>query len=197
MQASTAVSSASARGRTVRRGALTARRRTVDRAGGRGRGGGSAGTISGAGAASDWISGAAVVSVRMRAVSSMPRRYDHRSTGASFRRSDAGRDQDHWIIRGVVGALVACGVAAAAILALAAGAPRWQAWAPATCLPFDCFCEAIRAGAIRQPANTWSNLGFIAVGGAILGAGGSRAFGAAAIFAGAGSAVYHASFTFW
>jgi hypothetical protein len=40
----------------------------------------------------------------------------------------------------------------------------WDAWRPATCMPDRCFCERIRSGAIRQPANTWSNLGFILVG---------------------------------
>ncbi len=27
-----------------------------------------------------------------------------------------------------------------------------------------CFCEGFRAGLVRQPANTWSNLGFVAMG---------------------------------
>jgi hypothetical protein len=40
----------------------------------------------------------------------------------------------------------------------------WDVWRPATCMPDRCFCERIRSGAIRQPANTWSNLGFILVG---------------------------------
>ena len=31
-------------------------------------------------------------------------------------------------------------------------------------MPDRCFCEKVRSGAIRQPANTWSNLGFILVG---------------------------------
>jgi hypothetical protein len=35
---------------------------------------------------------------------------------------------------------------------------------PANCMPDNCFCEAIHYGSwIRQPANTWSNLAFIAV----------------------------------
>ena len=35
---------------------------------------------------------------------------------------------------------------------------------PANCMPDNCFCEAIHYGGwIRQPANTWSNLAFIAV----------------------------------
>jgi hypothetical protein len=40
----------------------------------------------------------------------------------------------------------------------------WDAWRPATCMPDRCFCERIQSGAIRQPVNTWSNLGFILVG---------------------------------
>lgn len=35
---------------------------------------------------------------------------------------------------------------------------------PANCMPDECFCEAIRYGEwIRQPANTWSNIGFLIV----------------------------------
>ncbi len=40
----------------------------------------------------------------------------------------------------------------------------WDGWRPATCMPEHCFCEPIHAGAIRQPVNTWSNLGFVFVG---------------------------------
>jgi len=40
----------------------------------------------------------------------------------------------------------------------------WKGWRSATCLPDHCFCERIRDGAIRQPANTWSNLAFILTG---------------------------------
>jgi hypothetical protein len=40
----------------------------------------------------------------------------------------------------------------------------WDGWRPATCMPERCFCEPIHAGAIRQPVNTWSNLGFVFVG---------------------------------
>lgn len=83
----------------------------------------------------------------------------------------------------------------------------------ATCLPDDCFCEALRYGEwIRQPANTWSNLGFIAVAILIVilvsrSNGNARnrliiypslswlfAFGI--LLTGVGSFFYHASFTF-
>jgi Ceramidase len=43
----------------------------------------------------------------------------------------------------------------------------WAGWpgAPNHCLEsFGCFCEAPRPGWVRQPANTFSNFGFIAVG---------------------------------
>src|SRR3954451_24730354 len=37
-------------------------------------------------------------------------------------------------------------------------------WAPATCLPDHCFCEAIGSGAVAQPANAWSSLAFVLAG---------------------------------
>jgi hypothetical protein len=40
----------------------------------------------------------------------------------------------------------------------------WADWKPATCMPDRCFCEAVRPGAIAQPANTWSSFGFDLVG---------------------------------
>lgn len=40
----------------------------------------------------------------------------------------------------------------------------WENWAPATCMPKHCFCESLHTGTIRQPANTYSNLGFVLVG---------------------------------
>ena len=39
----------------------------------------------------------------------------------------------------------------------------WEAWRPATCMPGACFCEAIRAGTVRQVANTWSSFAFVLV----------------------------------
>ncbi len=86
----------------------------------------------------------------------------------------------------------------------------WATFRPATCLPANCFCEAIQEGVVRQPANTWSSLAFIAV--ALWVAGRhvrrlktgrpplSRAelsilVGSLAIV-GLGSAFYHASLTF-
>lgn len=82
---------------------------------------------------------------------------------------------------------------------------QWSGLRPATCMPDACFCEAIRAGAIAQPANTWSGLAFIAAAGWIA----SRRtdspeesplpalFGITALILGAGTMLYHASLTFW
>ncbi|MBL4577059.1 MAG: ceramidase domain-containing protein [Flavobacteriales bacterium] len=83
----------------------------------------------------------------------------------------------------------------------------------ATCMPDDCFCEALRYGEwIRQPANTWSNLGFIVVAILILVLiSGTRTdrknrlltypsmswlFAFGCLLTGVGSFYYHASFTF-
>lgn len=58
--------------------------------------------------------------------------------------------------------------AAAVLVSLAVlAAFAWAGWpgAPNRCLEtFGCFCEAPRAGLVRQPANTFSNFGFIVVG---------------------------------
>ena len=88
----------------------------------------------------------------------------------------------------------------------------WASWRPATCMPDDCFCEALRSGWIRQPANTWSNLAFVLVG--LLAARGPVApsagpavpmrddpvvrglYGFTAVVIGVGSWWYHASMTF-
>jgi len=83
----------------------------------------------------------------------------------------------------------------------------------ATCMPDDCFCEALRYGEwIRQPSNTWSNLGFIVVAILILvllsrNKGDTRnrllafpslswLFAFSCLLTGVGSFFYHASFTF-
>jgi hypothetical protein len=94
---------------------------------------------------------------------------------------------------------------------------RWASWRPATCWPAACFCEAIRDGIFRQPANTWSSLGFALAGLLVVGRGlaDQRAaaplnhrnlstttlgypllFGGALIAIGLGSAFYHASLSF-
>lgn len=79
----------------------------------------------------------------------------------------------------------------------------WAGWQPATCMPDSCFCEAVRAGAVAQPANTWSSLGFVAAGVLVL-AGGDAGltkpyrtlYGVSLVAVGLGSAFYHASLTF-
>jgi dihydroceramidase len=89
----------------------------------------------------------------------------------------------------------------------------WDGWRAATCMPDACFCEAIRDGIVRQPANTWSCLAFLVVGAMVIRRtfdgssprGGSpvetRAtygvlYGAALILIGLGSGFYHASLSF-
>ncbi len=81
---------------------------------------------------------------------------------------------------------------------------------PATCLPSDCFCEAIRDSLVRQPANTWSSLAFVAMAlwvahririsdraRAALPRAAAWLFVAALAFVGLGSAFYHARLTFF
>lgn len=86
----------------------------------------------------------------------------------------------------------------------------WASWRPATCRPDDCFCEGLRDSLIRQPANTWSSLAFVAValwvsarlsrrtGSARVALAGPEAglFLGALVLVGMGSAFYHASLTF-
>jgi len=85
----------------------------------------------------------------------------------------------------------------------------WKGWSPATCLPDDCFCEAIREGVVRQPANAWSSLGFVIVAlwivlrlrqsgpvRAVLSAAEAWLFVCSLFLLGLGSALYHASLTF-
>jgi hypothetical protein len=98
-------------------------------------------------------------------------------------------------LRPVATALVLCVVVAAALVALLALAPSWDGLAPASCMP-RCFCEAARASAVRQPANTWSCLGFVFVGGMILGTGRDRLFGGAVAAIGPASMALHASLSF-
>ena len=88
----------------------------------------------------------------------------------------------------------------------------WSTWRPATCMPVDCFCEAVGEGFVRQPANAWSNLAFVLAGLFIvrgptqpqLGArvllrddGGVRMlYGMTCVAIGVGSWLYHASLSF-
>jgi hypothetical protein len=63
------------------------------------------------------------------------------------------------------------GVAAvvAVVFAVLVGfaAAGWPAQVSGCVARGTCFCEAFREGWVRQPANTWSNLGFVSVGLAI------------------------------
>jgi dihydroceramidase len=93
----------------------------------------------------------------------------------------------------------------------------WAGWRPATCMPDACFCEAVRTATVAQPANTWSNLGFVLVGLLICWQGHLDAaaptapssaapirrrlalsvlYGGACAVMGLGSLFYHASLTF-
>jgi len=84
----------------------------------------------------------------------------------------------------------------------------WGEWRPATCLPDDCFCEALRGGLISQPANTWSSFAFaiaaLFVAIRLARRTGPRAllpaegvlFAGSLLVVGLGSAFYHASLTF-
>jgi hypothetical protein len=70
---------------------------------------------------------------------------------------------------------ITTGALSLAFAALAAFA--WAGWpgAPNRCLESaSCFCEAAHPGLVRQPANTLSNLGFVAVGLAVAAASGRR-----------------------
>ena len=62
--------------------------------------------------------------------------------------------------------LVVVAATAVVSLALVVAAARWG-WLGADVGRGDGFCEAARRGWVRQPANTWSNLGFVVAGLAI------------------------------
>jgi Ceramidase len=92
---------------------------------------------------------------------------------------------------------------------LVAAASVFEGFRPATCLPDDCFCEAVRDSLVRQPANTWSSLAFVLVavwialrlrspGRARRALPGAEAglLIAALTLLGLGSAFYHATLTF-
>lgn len=55
-------------------------------------------------------------------------------------------------------------VLAAGTAAFSALDISWTGWAPAPCMPGECFCERVRYGPILQPVNTYSNLSFVLVG---------------------------------
>lgn len=91
----------------------------------------------------------------------------------------------------------------------------WRLWEPATCMPDQCFCEGIRPGPVGQPANTWSNFGFVFVGLLMITRARAEAraaagpanpmtrepafawvLGMATVITGLGSVFYHASLSF-
>lgn len=85
--------------------------------------------------------------------------------------------------------------------------------APDECIALgDCYCEAIGPGIAAQPSNSWSNLGYIAIGLLVLVDAGRRRrgtsamagddrfvllYGAVAIFLGLGSFAFHGSMRAW
>jgi hypothetical protein len=102
-------------------------------------------------------------------------------------------------------------VSAAAVLSRADYS--WVNWKPASCMPANCFCEAVHRGTIAQPANTWSSFGFVLVGLLVIRQSGEEVllrrlnpmasrraypllYGIVLILLGLGSAFYHASLTF-
>jgi len=68
------------------------------------------------------------------------------------------------MIAAAVLALIGTAVTAAVLHLLTLVPVDWPSWVPATCMPAHCFCEHVRDGWVRQPANAWSNLGFVFVG---------------------------------
>lgn len=84
---------------------------------------------------------------------------------------------------------------------------------PDECLVLgDCYCEAAGEGIAAQPANAWSNLGFVAIGLLVLADAGRRRrgsgrlatddryavlYGAVAVFLGLGSFAFHGSLRAW
>lgn len=117
-----------------------------------------------------------------------------------------------WMWPAVVFALIFC-----AVIFFSQQEFSWKGWRPASCMPVSCFCESIRPGAVAQPANTWSSLGFVLAGLLIMGQcrhdlignlGQKRVnlmtrqksyattYGVALLLIGLGSTFYHASLTF-
>ncbi len=85
-------------------------------------------------------------------------------------------------------------------LALRAAAPLWMGMQPASCMPDACFCEIAHGGhGLAQPANTLSSLAYVFAGLWIARSTwpGHGVLAASAILIGLGSALYHASLTFF
>lgn len=139
---------------------------------------------------------------------------DYRRTGVESRRGAvpiSSMTRTTRIALALAGTAV---IAVAGYAALMVLRPDWTSWRPATCMPHRCFCEAIRAGLVRQPTNSTSSLAFVMAGllvlitgnedrrkgkagAAIHGLGGyPLVYAAALIVVGIGSAFYHASLSF-
>jgi hypothetical protein len=112
--------------------------------------------------------------------------------------------------RRIAVALIAFAGMCAGVAWLSVSQIDWSGWRAATCMPANCFCEAVRGETgVRQPVNAWSSLAFAWVGVLVMayapeeGANRMRVtrlhpflFGLSAIVIGLGSAFYHASLTF-
>jgi hypothetical protein len=117
---------------------------------------------------------------------------------------DRGRRRDVAVAVGIL--------AAGAVVAALVGAGGWPG-APSGCVEAgDCYCELRHGGLVAQPVNTFSNLGFVAVGLGVLafaGAGAGRrnrfttdaayrrTYGAVVISLGVASMVFHGTMTEW
>lgn len=114
------------------------------------------------------------------------------------------------INRIALAALLALMTLAAIWLLLFALGPDWSIYTPASCTATRCFCEMPRQGSlIVQPANSWSNIGYIFVGWIIIifsqasnwtsgfHRNAAAWFGLTAIVVGSGSVLLHATLTLW
>lgn len=98
-------------------------------------------------------------------------------------------------------------VGAALTVAVTLGRTRWPDLTPATCLPADCFCEAVRTEGLAQPVNALTSLTYVLLGlWALMGTSTTsrgdnqtsaltRAVGAVLVALGIGSFWYHGTLT--
>jgi dihydroceramidase len=107
----------------------------------------------------------------------------------------------------LVAAAVTVVLAVVLVAAVDASRTALDAWAPASCLPDACFCEAVRPDGLAQPVNALTSLAYVLLGLWSLVGGVRRpddrptarlmvAVGVVLVALGLGSFVYHASLTF-
>jgi hypothetical protein len=108
----------------------------------------------------------------------------------------------------VLATAATCATGAVLVVLVDAARAGLAAWRPATCLPAECFCEAVRPEGLAQPVNTLTSLAYLLLGLWAL-AGGvpapdrdrrtarlMSAVGVALVLLGVGSALYHGTLTF-